>query len=87
MLRDEELTHAPKAKKCSFTTSRPALWAKVIENHLREVVNPYFSSKYKSYDSQYLEYTLHFNGDENKKVTINIYVKTGVILVQGKRDF
>jgi len=48
-----------KAKKCSFTTARPLVWAKTIELHLRETENPYYSSKYTSEDGLYIEYVLY----------------------------
>jgi len=85
MLREEDVIFdAHKAKKCSFTTSRPLVWSRVIENHIRDSINKRCLKQYKSENGLYVEYLLCYDNDEEKKVTINIYVKTGVILIQGE---
>lgn len=85
MLMEEEVKlDVHKAKKCSFITTRPLIWAKTVEQHLRETENPYYSSKYTSEDGLYIEYTLYNDKTRDKKLTINIYVKTGVVLIQGE---
>lgn len=85
MLREEDITFdAHKAKKCSFTTSRPLVWSRVIEDHIRDSTDKRCLKQYKSENGLYVEYLLCYDNDEDKKVTINIYVKTGVILIQGE---
>lgn len=85
MLREEDITFdAHKAKKCSFTTSRPLVWARVIEDHVGASTDKKCLKQYKSENGLYIEYLLCYDNDEDKKVTINIYVKTGVILIQGE---
>lgn len=85
MLREEDITFdAHKAKKCSFTTSRPLVWSRVIEDHIRDSTNKRCLKQYKSENGLYVEYLFCYDDDEDRKVSINIYVKTGVILIQGE---
>ena len=87
MIQEEDITHSldgHRAKKCSFITSRPLLWSKAIEDHTLYATDTKCLNQYKSDNGLYIEYQLAYDDGESKKVTISIYVKTGVVLVKGE---
>ena len=82
-LEDERIKLTIYKHKCGFSTHRPLVWARVIEEFTNDVPGVKCRWNYGLSDNSIVECQIHFYYDTTKKVVINIYLRTGVVIVNG----
>ena len=70
--------------KCGFTTPRPLAWAVAMESLIARESQTTCRWQYRVENEIFTECRLLFYFEATKKVEINIYIRTGVIMIQGQ---